>query len=236
VFPLAPSLDHAGPMARTPADVRLLYEALAGPVGAEAALRIGVCPDLHQRPLEPGIRVAYEAAADTLGAATLEVPFPESERIYGAFATIQQAEAHAVHAKLFSAHPDAYGTDVRARLESAARVTLADYVEATSVREAVRGRFAAVFDAVDLLLTPISAVPPEPIGEGAQSFRDAVLPFTVPQDLAGLPAAAVPVGFDDQGLPVGVQLTGPAGSEGRVLAAAERLFTAMGTVVSGSFP
>ena len=41
-----------------------------------------------------------------------------------------------------------------------------------------------------------------------------MLPYTVPQDLAGLPAAAVPVGFDELGLPVGVQLTGPPWSEG----------------------
>ena len=65
-----------------------------------------------------------------------------------------------------------------------------------------------------------------------------MLPYTVPQDLAGLPAAAVPVGFDELGLPVGVQLTGPPHSEGRVLAAAEALFsaTASARAESASLP
>ena len=87
----------------------------------------------------------------------------------------------------------------------------------------------------DLLLTPISAVPPEPIEQPThQAFRDGVLPYTVPQDLAGLPTCAVPVGFDDLGLPVGVQLTGPPRSEGRVLAAAERLYAATASARAGS--
>ena len=57
VFPLARSLDHVGPMARTPADVRLFYEALTGTRAApEPTPRIAVCPDLHLHPLTPGIQ------------------------------------------------------------------------------------------------------------------------------------------------------------------------------------
>ena len=80
----------------------------------------------------------------------------------------------------------------------------------------------------------MSGVPPEPIEQPThQEFRDGVLPYTVPQDLAGLPACAVPVGFDDLGLPVGVQITGPAGGEGLVLAAAEALFSATASARAG---
>ena len=61
-----------------------------------------------------------------------------------------------------------------------------------------------------------------------------MLPYTVPQDLAGLPTCAVPVGFDDDGLPVGVQLTGPPRTEGRVLAAAETLYAATASARAGS--
>ena len=51
--------------------------------------------------------------------------------------------------------------------------------------------------------------------------------YTVPQNLAGLPACAVRAGFDSLGIPVGVQLTGPPWSEARVLRATQALFDAM---------
>ena len=227
VFPLARSLDHAGPMARTPADVRLFYEALTGsrahaPDGRPP--RVAICPDLHLHPLTPGIQRAFERAARALDA--FEVEFAEAERIYPAFAAIQSVEAALAHADLFPTRKAEYSDDVAARIERARAVTVEEYVEATATRERVRSSFARVFAAADLLLTPIHALPPELRGVGAQSFRDAVLPYTVPQNLAGLPSCAVPVGFDELGLPVGVQLTGPAWSEGRVLAAAIALFSA----------
>ena len=233
IFPLAPSLDHAGPMARTPADVRLLYEALAGPAGAEPASRIAVCPDLHVRPLEPGIERVFRAAAAALGA--VEVGFDAPQRLYPTYATIQNAEAVLTHAERFPARRDEFGEDVANRLAMAVDVTLAEYVEATIERERIRAAFARLFETADLLLTPIAAVPPEPISQPThQAFRDGVLPYTVPQDLAGLPTCAVPVGFDDAGLPVGVQLTGPPRSEGRVLAAAAALYASTASARAGS--
>ena len=107
-------------------------------------------------------------------------------------------------------------------------MTLAEYAEATAERERIRSSFAQLFAAADLLITPIAAVAPERRDEpDPQGFRDGVLPYTVPQDLAGLPACAVPVGFDDLGLPVGVQLTGPPWSEARVLTAAIALYASV---------
>ncbi|HET6548219.1 MAG TPA: amidase [Solirubrobacter sp.] len=235
VHPLAPSLDHAGPMARTPADVRLFYEALAGPAPAGPASRIAVCPDLHARPLEPSIARVFEAAVAALDGAVVELPFAAPERLYPTYATIQNGEAAVAHAALFPARRDEYGDDVAARLEIARTVTLSEYTEAAAERERIRSAFARLFADADLLLTPIAAVPPEPIEQPThQEFRDGVLPYTVPQDLAGLPACAVPVGFDDLGLPVGAQLTGPPWSEGSVLAAAEALYAATASARAGS--
>ena len=227
VYPLARSLDHAGPMARTPEDVRLFYEALAGRAHDEPATRIAVCPDLHVRPLEPGIRRAFEHAVVSLEAEVVELGFERPERLQPTYVTIQNAEAALTHAQLFGARRGEYGDDVVARLDLAADVTLADYVEATAERERIRSTFAKLFSAADLLITPIAAVSPELRSmPDPQGFRDSVLPFTVPQDLAGLPTCAVPVGFDDLGLPVAVQLTGPMWSEHRVLTAACALYAA----------
>jgi Asp-tRNA(Asn)/Glu-tRNA(Gln) amidotransferase A subunit family amidase len=183
---------------------------------------------------EPGIQRAFDTAVAALDATVVAVPFESPERMYPAYAAIQNAEAALAHADRFPARRDEYGEDVAARLDFALSVTLADYVEATTARECIRAGFASIFAAADVLLTPVSGVPPEPIEQPThQEFRDGVLPYTVPQDLAGLPACAVPVGFDDLGLPVGVQITGPAGSEGLVLAAAEALFSATASARAG---
>jgi aspartyl-tRNA(Asn)/glutamyl-tRNA(Gln) amidotransferase subunit A len=235
VFPLAASLDHAGPMARTPQDARLLLEALTGdPVPhAEPATRVAVCPDLHRVPLAPALQAHFDAAARALDASP--VGFAEdAAAIHPAYIAIQRAEAAIAHRGLFPARREEYSADVAARIDAARAVTLAEYAEATVVRERVRAAFARLFEDADLLLMPVTSVPPEPRATPGPTFRDVVMPFTVAQNLAGLPSCAVPVGFDDEGLPVGVQLTGPPSSEALVLATAERLFSATASARAGS--
>jgi aspartyl-tRNA(Asn)/glutamyl-tRNA(Gln) amidotransferase subunit A len=229
VFPLARTLDHAGPMARTPRDVALLYDALAEPTPPEpdpGFARVAVCPDLHLHELSPGIARAFDDAVAAFGD-VIGVRFPGAAELYPAYADIQRAEAARVHRDRFPARADEYGDDVRERLAAAQAVTLADYIAAIEVRDRARTSFARLFGEADVLLTPIHAVPPEPRDQpGHSAFRDGVLPYTVPQDLAGLPTCAVPVGVDEHGLPVGVQITGPPWAERRVLAAADALFSA----------
>jgi aspartyl-tRNA(Asn)/glutamyl-tRNA(Gln) amidotransferase subunit A len=235
-WPLARSLDHAGPMARTPADAALYLEALAGievPLGDfEEGLRVGVCPDLHRFPLAADVQTAFDSAAralEELGARVVEVALPEAEVIFPTFGVIQRVEALRTHreAGLFPARRDEYGADVLGRLDLATGETLDTYVEATAERERVRAGFARLFQAVDLLLTPIVGTSPPTIEEqtivdpGADAaFRESVMTYTTPQDLVGLPACAVRAGTDRLGIPVGVQLTGRPWSEGRVLRAA----------------
>jgi aspartyl-tRNA(Asn)/glutamyl-tRNA(Gln) amidotransferase subunit A len=60
------------------------------------------------------------------------------------------------------------------------------------------------------------------------AFRDLVMGYTMPQDLAGLPACALRAGTDALGIPIGVQLTGPVGADGTVLDAAEALAATLG--------
>ena len=246
VWPLAPSLDHAGPMARTPADLELLLEALTGGAakperdGSAAAgtgagdslagLLVGVCPDLHGVPLEPDVAAAHAATAEALagvGARVVEIVFPEAERIVPALRTIQLAEALHTHraAGLYPARREAYGADVGGRLDMATEVTLDDLLEATLAREAVRAAFARAFGEVDVLLTPVSAVAPPTIADerARPALREAVLAYTAPQDLVGLPACAVPAGTDPLGLPIGMQLTAAPGGEARVLRVAAAL-------------
>ena len=244
VFPLAPSLDHVGPLARTAADARLLLDVIADdpiarPPVALRGLKVGICPDLDAIGLAPAVQRARDgalAALAGLGAVVVEVGLPGGRDAYATFSPIQLAEALRVHreAGLFPARAADYGADVRARLGSADRVGLDEYLEATERRRRLAQDFAAAFREADVLLTPVSAGPPVRVGEDHAehlgrriSFRELVMGHTVPQDLTGVPACTVPAGFDEGGRPVGMQVSGPWGEEHRVLTVAEALDDAL---------
>jgi aspartyl-tRNA(Asn)/glutamyl-tRNA(Gln) amidotransferase subunit A len=251
VWPLAPSLDHPGAMARTPADAALLLAAMEEPSRSTrldraprrlASLVVGVCPDMHVVPLAAPVQAAFDAAVRTvadLGAELVELALPGAETTFATFGVIQRAEALRTHrrAGLYPGRAAEYGDDVRGRLESAESVTLDQYIAATADRERLRAAVAALFERVDLLLTPVSAVSPLPIGETSVSregrevdFRELVMTYTVPQDLLGLPACAVRAGFDDLGIPIGVQLTGRRWGDLEVLEAAKDFADATPTI------
>ena len=251
-WPLARTLDHAGSMARTPADAALLFQAIAGydrndpatedmPLAdLEAALSrglegavVGHCPDLHRVRLAPDVHAAFETALATVGslASRVEVvELPEASAAYETFGVAQRAEALFTHqeAGLYPDRVDEYGPDVRARLARAAKEDVRDYLRAAAERQRLRTGFARVFRQVDLLLTPVSAGSPVPIGEESLDhygqpieFRELVMSYTVPQDLAGLPTCTVRAGFDQLGIPIGVQFTGAPWTDARVLGAAQ---------------
>jgi aspartyl-tRNA(Asn)/glutamyl-tRNA(Gln) amidotransferase subunit A len=254
-WPLARSLDHPGPMARTPADAALLLEAVAGADPADPAtcdarlgdvhaelsrgldgMIVGVCPDLHLVPLAPDVRAVFDAALRTIesgGARLAEVALPGAAVIYPTFRTIQSAEALDTHrrAGLYPARRDEYGDDVRGRLDTSVDVSLEQYLEAAADRQRVRAAFARLLTGCDVLVTPVSAGSPLRIGNetvehlGEEiTFRELVMSYTTPQDLTGLPACSVRAGFDDLGIPVGVQFTAGPWQEARVLRAAQALF------------
>jgi aspartyl-tRNA(Asn)/glutamyl-tRNA(Gln) amidotransferase subunit A len=246
-FPLAPSLDHVGAMARRPTDAWRLYAVMAGldpgaasmdrPAGLEG-LRIGVSGALVGAAPSDEVEAALAgvvSVARELGATVLEVELAAAELVERTFATTQRAEALEMHRRLglFPERAAAYGADVRARLEQSAQIGLADYVDAAADRARIEAAFAATFADADLLITPVSPVPPVRIGQatsvlrGAEvDFRRLVIPATSPQNLAGLPACTLRAGFDSDGMPIGVQITAPKGRDARAVAAAESLFEA----------
>lgn len=262
-WPLAVSLDHPGPMARTPADAALLLGVLSGVDAADPAttdapcaetggalsggfggLTIGICPDLHVVPLAPDVREVYDATLRVLeagGARFEDISLPEAGLIYPAFGIIQRAEALDTHrrAGLYPARREEYGEDVRGRLDAATEVTLEEYLAASVDRRRVRSAFSRLFGSCDVLLTPVSAGSPLPIGDetvihqGEElTFRELVMSYTTPQDLVGLPACAVRAGFDALGIPVGVQFTAAPWHEALALRAAQALFDATPEVQS----
>ncbi len=235
VWPLAHSLDHAGPMARTPGDLALLLGAMEGrdaqpiPRGL-GRITIVTCPDLHLAPATLPVGRALGQAVDRLarlGARIEERPLPGAEDVVPTFRTIQLSEALHVHtsAGLVPDRLGEYGSDVRARLKQAATVPPTAYVRATAARERLRSAMGRLLHGGALLITPVSAVPP-PTPEDTAKLRDTVMPYTMPQNLTGFPSVAVRAGFDPHGLPIGVQITAPPWRDADALRAARALYDA----------
>jgi Asp-tRNA(Asn)/Glu-tRNA(Gln) amidotransferase A subunit family amidase len=227
-FPLAPTWDHAGPMARDVAGCAAMMAALvpgfeSAAVAALGDLRVGVAWTALADPLVRA-RVEHAAALFT-GAQTLELPLSDGTGPqFG-------REAAQVHAELWHEHRDGYSDNVAAKIERAMAVTDAEAQTATEIRTRYREQMAQLTAGVDLVLTPTLAMvaPPAALGEGP--IRDRVLQFTYPFNATGAPALAMPCGTAEDGLPASIQLVGRPGDDGLVLAAGallERAFQAAG--------
>ncbi|MBI5105551.1 MAG: amidase, partial [Solirubrobacterales bacterium] len=161
-FPLAPSFDHAGPMARDVAGCAAMMPALA-PGFAPAALddlgdlRVGVAWTDRAEPL---VRERVEAAAALAGARPVELPVPED--VYAVFLR----EAADVHRTLFAEHRTLYGYNVAYKIERALEVQDAAVAAARAALERYREQVAAVFEDVDLVVTPTIPWVAPPMGLG----------------------------------------------------------------------
>jgi aspartyl-tRNA(Asn)/glutamyl-tRNA(Gln) amidotransferase subunit A len=222
-FPLAPSYDHAGPLARDVATCERMLEALAPgfePVAVELGdVELGVA---WTEGADPDVRARVEEAARLFPRRRdLELPFPKS--VYPSFSR----EVAGVHRELFAEHADEYGATVRPKIERCLAVTDAEYERALERREQYRRRLAEATASVDLVLTPTleCVAPPAPSDELV--LRDRLIKLTFPLNAAGWPAAALPCGPAEDGLPASVQLAAPPGEDALVLAAAAALERAL---------
>jgi aspartyl-tRNA(Asn)/glutamyl-tRNA(Gln) amidotransferase subunit A len=215
-FPLAPSFDHVGPMARDVAGCERMLEALApgfAPTSVELAdLRVGVTWTERADPL---VRARVESLAG--GFERVEVPWPHG--VYPVF----QREIAEVHAELYPANRDRYDPGVAAKMERARRVTDAQVAAAAAERERYRERIAALFERIDLLVTPAVPMVAPPVALGDLALRERMIECTFPWNVVGAPALALPCGPAEDGLPAAVQLIGRPGDDALVLAAGRRL-------------
>jgi aspartyl-tRNA(Asn)/glutamyl-tRNA(Gln) amidotransferase subunit A len=193
VFPLAPTFDHAGPMARTVADCVRMMQALV--------------PGL-ELPETAELRIATAWGVDeTLGTKAIEFPFPDD------VGPMFMREVADVHRDLFAEHRDAYGDNVRTKIERCLAVADAEYEAASRRREEYRERCELAFQGFDLLLVPTLGFEPPPADVDELAVREAMIRFTFPFNCLGWPALSIPVGD------ASVQLVGRAGDDGLVLAA-----------------
>ena len=222
-FPLAPSYDTAGPMART---VEACVDAMRALVPGFATttleledLRVGVA---WTELADPLVRARVEEVAARFANRTkLELPPPEDtyDETYLAF----MHEAADVHRELFAEHADSYGDNVRPKIEACLGVTDADAERARRQRGELRERFLEATDGVDVVLTP--TIPfVAPLADADEiAFRRRGISLTYPFSLLGWPVLALPCGAAEDGLPASVQLVGRPGDDARVLAAGASL-------------
>lgn len=234
VWPLAPSLDTVGPIARD----------VAGLVAGMGLLEVGFTPGgpptmrvgRLRLPLAPGgppaagdlraqqetLEAAVDAALASTGWEVVPVELPGLHRALLAAMTILDAEAWATNGDLARSAAGDLGADVLTRLQQASSVTAAALRGAQQAREAWIAEMEGLLGApgrpgsLDLLATPtLAGFPPRLDASGDMS---AIRGINAAVNLAGLPALALPVPSDGP-LPASLQLIGPAGGEERILAA-----------------
>ena len=223
-FPLAPSYDHAGPMARDVDRCERMMRVLAdgfepAALSSLAYLRVGMAWTARADPL---VQRRVESAAALLPApARVDLPFPDG--VYATFAR----DAADVHRDLFAAHGDLYGENVARKVAWALRFDDPAVEAATAERERYRARLAELMDDLDLVVTPTVPMVAPPLGIGDMALRERMIELTLPWNTVGAPALALPCGRAEAGLPASIQLVGKPGDDALVLAAGRLLESAI---------
>jgi aspartyl-tRNA(Asn)/glutamyl-tRNA(Gln) amidotransferase subunit A len=216
LFPLAPTFDHAGPMARSVPACASALELLAPPfprreLTSLEELRAGVA---WVELADPLVRARVEEAS-SLFPRRQSIDFPLPERIGRSF----QWEVAQTHRDLFGEHADLYGDNVRKKVELCLRVGDAERDAAERERASYRERCEEALAGLDLLLTPTLAFVAPPASSDEFAIRESVIRFTFPFNALGWPALALPCGLAEEGLPASLQIVGRPGDDALVLAA-----------------
>ena len=246
VMPLAPSLDHVGPLTQSVRDAALLLQATADPrypLELDASLpevtlkniRVGMPENFFFDRVNPEVASAVRRAAclaEQNGAQLVPVRLPDMQTIITAGRVLLLGEAAAVLGKH---NPEDFGQDVRALLDQGRALPATDYIHARERRRAMRQTFAQIWKQVDCLITPTTPVTAPAIGATEieiagerEDVRLASTRFVRAFNVLGIPAISIPCGFNAQRLPIGLQIVTKAFSEPHLLRIAAGFEQALG--------
>jgi amidase len=238
LYPLAESLDHVGPMARSVADAAAILGVIAGEDPADpttlpdpapdylaglgggglSGISIGLDRSWAEDRVDPLVVENLNAAIavlESLGARIRLIEFPATGPLVAAIMPLMTAEVSSAHTATFPAKAELYGPDLRGMIESAGAFTAVDVARAVHGRAAFSGAVRKLFGEVDLLITP-AAPAPTPTWDELDALNgelgavlDRIGRYTLPFNATGSPTLSLPSGFAPSGLPLGIQLIGP---------------------------
>jgi aspartyl-tRNA(Asn)/glutamyl-tRNA(Gln) amidotransferase subunit A len=242
IVPLALSLDHCGPIARSVEDAALLLNYLAGydrlditsveharedyvaalsqPI---ANIRLGIPRAPFFDWCDPDIAKAVEDAIKLLAGMTRgakDVVLPAVDDIH------LNGETYAYHEEYITKEADRYMLPTRRALEQGGNAKAGEYIRSRWKLEALRRTIDDRFSDFDLVVLPTRRHTPRTIDaankrEENEKPRNPELENTQAFDYYGVPAISVPCGFTANKLPIGLMIAGPRFAEGKVLALAQ---------------
>ena len=244
-YPLCWSVAHLGPLAASATDAALAYAVMAGPDLKDPnslhqpeptlkgwdklnlrGLRLGIFWPWFRHATDEVVS-ACEAMLkqfEKMGASLQEVSIPDLEAGRVAHTLTIAGEMSQSMYATYGEHHKEHGSDVRINLALARAFTSFDYVQAQRVRTRLIANFNAAMQNVDMLLTPstglVAPVIPEkalPEGDSDLTTLLEVMRFATPANLTGQPAISFPVGYNPEGLPIGMQAIGHAWQEAGLL-------------------
>jgi aspartyl-tRNA(Asn)/glutamyl-tRNA(Gln) amidotransferase subunit A len=244
-LPLAYTLDHMGPLARSVRDAALMLNYIAGHDKKDPSssrhpvvdyvpddgcsirgLRLGFPETFFFEELDPDVESAVRGAlarAASLGAEVKPVFVPDMEAVNTVARLILLSEASAVYETQLE-NRARFGADVRILLDQGLLIPATDYINAQRLRRKIRGDFAKLWSEVDVMITPTTPNTAPRIGEMTvrlggrdEDVRLASTRLVRGFNLLGYPALSIPCGLSSSGLPIGLQIVGPPFEEGVVL-------------------
>jgi aspartyl-tRNA(Asn)/glutamyl-tRNA(Gln) amidotransferase subunit A len=249
VLPLGLTLDHIGPMTRTVRDCAIAFQAMAkkpsGYVpGADPGanvdmkgLRIGLPQNYYLERLDPEVAEAVRRAVQTaaaLGARIVELRVPDIDAINVVGRVLLLVEAVSNLGPHLARRAD-FGADVLALLDQGRMISGAEYADAQRLRRMQIREFSKLWSEVDCIFTPATPTPAPKIGQTtidiggvAEDVRLTTTRFMRAINVLGIPSLAMPCGFTQAGLPVGLQILGAPGAEDTLLRVGAGMEDALG--------